>query len=268
MNFGQALLCCLGFWVAQLIDSLLGWQTATRPIVLGPIVGLFCGDIRTGAIMGAQLEAVYMGVSAIGGVISSNYRVATAVGVGLVIINGVDMETGVTLAAAIGAVVNSLAAIRKSIMAALHPAQINILKKGNYRGYYASLLLSTAFIANGFDILLTLICLVLGSTVVQAAVDVLPAWVLGGLNAAGNMMVVIGLCLTSQAIWMKNAFLYLLLGFILFKYVNLGILPIAAIGVIIAALTLNRDMELKEIRETAPAAATADSAKEGDDFFA
>ena len=33
-----------------------------RPIVIGPLVGLFLGDLHTGVIIGASLEAVFMGV--------------------------------------------------------------------------------------------------------------------------------------------------------------------------------------------------------------
>ncbi len=81
----QALLVAAAYYVTWLIDGILGWQTATRPIVLGTVTGLLCGDIVTGIIMGASLEAVYMGISGIGGVVAADYRSGTAIGVGLVI---------------------------------------------------------------------------------------------------------------------------------------------------------------------------------------
>ena len=76
-----ALFVAFAYWITWLIDGILGWQTMTRPIVLGTVIGLLCGDLKTGVIMGASLEAVYMGISGIGGSLAADYRSGTAVGV-------------------------------------------------------------------------------------------------------------------------------------------------------------------------------------------
>lgn len=51
-----ALLVAFAYWITWLIDGILGWQTMTRPIVLGTVIGLLCGDLKTGVIMGASLK--------------------------------------------------------------------------------------------------------------------------------------------------------------------------------------------------------------------
>lgn len=61
----NALLIAFAYLLWQVADNWLGWQTFTRPLVLCTLTGLMCGDITTGVIIGAELEAVYMGVSAI-----------------------------------------------------------------------------------------------------------------------------------------------------------------------------------------------------------
>ena len=45
-----ALLVAFAYWITWLIDGILGWQTMTRPIVLGTVIGLLCGDLKTGVI--------------------------------------------------------------------------------------------------------------------------------------------------------------------------------------------------------------------------
>ena len=45
--FIQALLVALSYYLAWLLDSIFGFQTATRPIILGTITGLLCGDLKT-----------------------------------------------------------------------------------------------------------------------------------------------------------------------------------------------------------------------------
>ncbi|MFQ8582321.1 MAG: PTS sugar transporter subunit IIC [Holdemania massiliensis] len=57
----------LVLYLAWLLDSIFGFQTATRPLILGTITGLLCGDLKTGVVMGAAWKR-YMGISGIGGV--------------------------------------------------------------------------------------------------------------------------------------------------------------------------------------------------------
>ena len=68
-----ALQICLAYYIVSLLDPvLLSWQCINRPIVVAPIAGLVLGDLHTGIIMGAALESIFMGISAIGGSIPAD----------------------------------------------------------------------------------------------------------------------------------------------------------------------------------------------------
>lgn len=55
------------YWLLGILDTAaLGWQALTRPIVICPLVGILLGDVTTGCILGASLESLFMGISAIG----------------------------------------------------------------------------------------------------------------------------------------------------------------------------------------------------------
>lgn len=43
----NALIIALTYYVCQIIDAILGFQAMTRPIVMGSVVGLVCGDLET-----------------------------------------------------------------------------------------------------------------------------------------------------------------------------------------------------------------------------
>lgn len=73
-----------------------------RPIVIGPLVGLFLGDLHTGVIIGASLEAVFMGVVNIGGASAAEPGIATVVGTAFAIMLGKSSEVALTLALPIG----------------------------------------------------------------------------------------------------------------------------------------------------------------------
>ena len=102
-----------------------------------------------------------------------------------------------------------------------------------------------------------------GEVGLQTLLATLPPFILKGLTAAGNMLVVVGLCLTTQAIWNgATTVMYVLLGFVLVKYLGLGTLPIAIIGLVIAyAHFMNKSDLLNNTR-----VASTDGA-EGDDFY-
>ena len=62
----NAFLVALAVFICVGGAELIGFTMLNRPIVIGPLVGLFLGDLHTGVIIGASLEAVFMGVVNIG----------------------------------------------------------------------------------------------------------------------------------------------------------------------------------------------------------
>lgn len=68
MSITAAIICAVVYAVINWLDPYtLSWQCLNRPIVVAPLVGLLLGDFQTGIIMGASLEAIFMGISAVGG---------------------------------------------------------------------------------------------------------------------------------------------------------------------------------------------------------
>lgn len=62
-----ALSVCIAYYLISVLDpTVMSWQCLNRPIVVAPLAGLLLGDFRTGIIMGASLESIFMGISAIG----------------------------------------------------------------------------------------------------------------------------------------------------------------------------------------------------------
>ena len=58
----NAFLVALAVFICVGGAELIGFTMLNRPIVIGPLVGLFLGDVKTGVMIGASLEAVFMGV--------------------------------------------------------------------------------------------------------------------------------------------------------------------------------------------------------------
>ena len=98
----NAFLVALAVFICVGGAELIGFTMLNRPIVIGPLVGLFLGDLHTGVIIGASLEAVFMGVVNIGGASAAEPGIATAVGTAFAIMLGKGFEVALTLALPIG----------------------------------------------------------------------------------------------------------------------------------------------------------------------
>ncbi len=85
----------LYFIISFLDPYILSWQTLNRPIVIAPLAGLILGDFQTGIIMGAGLESIFMGISAIGGQVPADATTASLIAVSFTVLTGASQEAGI-----------------------------------------------------------------------------------------------------------------------------------------------------------------------------
>ncbi|WP_162138869.1 PTS sugar transporter subunit IIC, partial [Paraclostridium sordellii] len=68
-----------------------------RPLVVGLVTGILMGDMKTGVLMGASLEAIFLGNVNIGGVIAAEPVTATTLATTFAIISNVEQKAAMTL---------------------------------------------------------------------------------------------------------------------------------------------------------------------------
>lgn len=261
----EALIVALVYHFAQSADGITGTQSITRPIILGPLTGLVCGDLSTGVIMGAELEAIFMGVSAIGGVAATDTRVSTVMSTAFVILSDIPMETGLALAVTVGALINSLSPLQKAWLVAWHPLFVKLANEGDVKKFRAMMWFEVLFTKFIINTLIIFFCVLLGTDAVGAIIAAIPPFVLNGMNAAAGMLVVVGFALTTQCIWTSYTPVYVMLGFVLTKYIGLNTTAVAILGFILAILTFKGSKELRDATSKLSAAGAA--VEEGDDFY-
>lgn len=67
----HALMAALSVFICFAGNYLTGQSMMERPLVVGLVTGILMGDMKTGILMGAALEAVFLGNVNIGGVIAA-----------------------------------------------------------------------------------------------------------------------------------------------------------------------------------------------------
>lgn len=263
MNMIQAgLLCALIYYVVWNVDMLFGWQTLSRPIVVAPITGLLLGDFKIGIMMGASLESLYMGVSAIGGVVPADAFTSSIIAVAFSILTKSDMETGLAIALPIGTIMANLRIVTKTITSLFHPLFYRLAQNGETKKYEIGLFLYDFTLGSLINFSIIFFAVAFGVAGLETLLASFPAFVLKGFNAAGGMMTVVGLALLSVSIWSMETSFYVLLGFILSKYLGLDSLVIAVVAAIICASKYFTEMKIQNVTKL------NNVSEEEDDFYA
>lgn len=210
-------------------------------VLSGFLVGLVMGDYKTGLLIGGTMELMGLGLAGFGGASVPNYRIGAAVGTAFAVATGSGLETALVIGiptATLGVQLDVFAKMFGSFF--LHKAQ-KAASEGKFKKSYriifwGNLLGGRPTMTHTYPVVLFLL---LGSTFVDKLIMVIPDWLTTGLSTAGNVLPALGMALLLKYLPVKKNFQYLLLGFILVVYFNIGVLPIALLGVVIAVILYN-----------------------------
>lgn len=262
-----AILGTLVYWIINCVDPfLLSWQCFNRPIVVAPIMGLVLGDIHTGIIMGASLESIFMGISAIGGSVPADALSATVIAVTYTIVTGADVEMGLAIALPIGTAMASLGGMLTPIFASFAPYWERLAISGKPKTFMAQNLLFSFTIMQLPNVLAMFLGLAFGIEGLNNLLGTLPPFIMTGLGAASGMMIAVGFAILTSMIWSGKVGCFYFVGYVLAKIVKLDSLSIAIIGAAIAITMFFVDKQFIDFKNSfKPAAATANNQEE--DFF-
>ena len=223
----QAILIALIAALTWLDGAWLGEMKFREPIVTGTLVGLVMGDIRSGVLIGAQLQLIWMGAVNIG---------PTA---------QLDIGTGGTIGAAVAIATGTL--LMSSYSGAMLIADKGIeevsFKKVNIVHYICG------FISFASYFIFTYLLMVLGGDVMNGIVNSLPNWVLAGLNGVAAILPGLGFALLMGIIMDRSLIPYFIVGFIPMAFIghDLSMVGIVAIAISIAAIIfmLHKDLNIQ-----------------------
>ena len=254
----DAFFVALAVFVGVAGHELLGMAMLSRPIVVAPLAGLLLGDVQTGLIVGASLESIFMGVVNIG--ISSTAEPALAAGLATAFAINLGGNVGTIIPIVFPLAVLGLQLMNfifSFVIGPCAPKFEELAKEGKDKEI-TILHFGLWFVHYALYALIPFFAVLFGSDAVQRILEMIPDVIMNGLTVAGNMLL--------QMLWDNKIAIYFLLGFILVAYLDLPLIAIAVLGTIIAVVTAQRDMQLKN-NQAAPVAAVEKMSEE-EDFFA
>ncbi len=264
----KALIVAIAYYIITMLDlNLLSWQCLNRPIVVAPIIGLVLGDVKTGIIMGASLESIFMGISAIGGAVPADACSASVIAVAYTILTGASAEEGLAIAMPIGTVMASFNAIVMSLINSPLAAYWEHLAVTNMKQFKIQSI-GWMFIANLIGTTVLFLAIAFGVEGLNAVLASLPAFVMTALTAASSMMIGVGFAILTSMIWDGEVGIFFFVGYVLVAYAGLGTVPVAVIGAAIAVTLffINRNI-INAKKELQTSGVSAKSANSEEDFF-
>lgn len=250
MNIQAAISMTILYYLLMVSDYAIGWQTLQRPIVIAPLAGLLLGDFETGIIMGASLEAVFMGISAIGGSVPADALSSSIISVSYVVLTGATMEEALAISMPVGALLSMVNALMMPVMAMSTPVFENYAKSGDTKGYNRLHIIFLTVIMPLVGSLIMFLSIGFGIEQLQMILGTLPEFIMTGIQAAAGMLPAIGFAIITSMIWSKETGMFFFLGFVLSKYLELSAVPIAIIGTIVALSIFFQERKIMEAKNT------------------
>lgn len=216
-------------------EDFLGTTLLSRPLVLGPLVGLVLGDVTQGVMIGATLELIFMGNIKVGAAIPPDIITGGVLGTAFAILSHKGPAVALALAVPIS-ILSEMVISGLFVFRAIFNKKFNqYAQDGNY-GKIQQLHIFSGLLKPLLMGIIIFIALQLGASPVKSFLELIPAWVQSGLQVAGNMLPALGFALLMNMMFNKRVAPYFFLGFMLAAYLKLPIIAIGGLGVIIALI--------------------------------
>lgn len=207
------------------------------PLFGALLIGIVLGDIPQAMIVGAAIQAIYMGVIQPGGNIPTDQVLATFVAVPIAIESNLDPAVAVTLAVPVGLLGVLIDYVRRTVNAAWVHMADNSAEKADAGGVMRAHMLYPTLSLILIYIIPVAIAIYLGPTAVESFMDYIPNWIMEGLKVAGSLLPALGFAITISVIGKRGLIPYFIFGFFFFQYVsNINMIALALFGMFLAFL--------------------------------
>lgn len=265
----KAILCAIAYFICYAGNYFWAQNMCDRPIVTGLVAGILLGDVQTGLILGATLEAIFMGAVNIGGNISAEPCAATVFAVFMATQSSMDADTALALAVPIAMLSAFLFTLMNNVLCNFQAPWVDKLcDKNDTKGLYR-LFWGTWFVRFFVPVLVFFFGILAGSEAIESFVNNIPSVILKGISTAGGLLPAVGISILMKMVWQKELAGYFFLGFVLFAYLGLPHVAIVVIAIAILIPVCLRDKQLLDMekRDFAVAGAQAIGSKSEEEDF-
>lgn len=235
---------CVALGKAKFAYSFVGFNSI---LGLSFLIGLCMGNVPQALIIGTSIQAVYLGFTQSGGVISSDAQIATAITIPIVLNTGLDQDAALALAVPVGALAANLNNVIYLINGVLYRDAMKRAEKCDTRGITLDATLWPILIRGILYGAIVFVGIYFGSPVIQAVLDVVPQWLVDGFSVAGGVLPILGFALVVNSMNRKDYIPYFIIGFFVIQYfdgLNTMGIAIITICLVLMKFFLNGEVDL------------------------
>ncbi|AEM79474.1 PTS mannose/fructose/sorbose/N-acetylgalactosamine transporter subunit IIC [Thermoanaerobacter wiegelii] len=228
-------------WIATpwLGGQTIGYQAFGRPLIAGTIVGLILGDVKTGMIIGATINAMYIGAITPGGAMAADLNFAGYVGTALAMISHVKPEVAITLAVPLGLVGTFTWQLFATVGVFFAHIADKYAEEGNTKGLTFMVMGLPQIFAFILRFVPAFLVLYFGAPIAQNMANLIPAWLTNALTVIGGLLPALGMAVLLKMLIKDVKYIgFFLLGFIMVATLKIQILPASVIGIALVLINL------------------------------
>lgn len=260
-----ALICVFVFWIANVFQKVFLLNMSYSPICLCALLGLLVGKPTEGLIMGGYLQAIFLGVMAIGGVAPANKQLGSIIPCAFVLLGGMELEAGLAIAYTVGVLSNSLNNLTKPLFVAAEPWWKKLAHEGNAKKYSIAHWVWFLTISLLPSMLIIFFSVAFGTEGIANLFAMLPEKFMNGLSVASNCMTAVGIAIALKLTWSKKFAGFFFVGWILTYVVGLSQMQCAIVAVAVGLIWYFVSAEIDN--KVKAAAGTTAVTQKGGDFF-
>ena len=239
MNITQALLLSLLYYLGN-SSFILGvnWWTLMRPLVSGFFAGVILGDPITGAIVGAQINILYLGFIGAGGALPGDICLAGVVGTAIAITGNLPVKTAMALAVPVGLLGTIIWVVKLSLNTFWVRICEKMASKGDTKHFWIPNVALPQLLLFFMSFIPCFLMVYFGTEYVAATIQFLGDTVVGVLTTIGGMLPAIGIALTMKSIFKGQTIPFFFLGFLLIQYFKLDMISLGILAIVITFIVM------------------------------
>lgn len=241
LNFIQIILVLIVAFLAGM-EGVLDQFQFHQPLVACTLIGLVCGQLTAGVILGGTLQMVALGWANIGAAVAPDAALASVASAIILMLGGDFSQKGITsaYAAAIPLAVAGLflTMLARTLATAFVHFMDGAAEKGNIRLMEAWHI--GAICMQGLRIAIPAGALLFIPTdVVRGVLNSMPAWLSDGMAIGGGMVVAVGYAMVINMMATREVWPFFILGFVLAAILDITLIGLGGIGIALALIYLN-----------------------------
>lgn len=232
----ESILIGLVGYLTTIDERFFGASMMNRPIIVGPVVGLILGDLHQGILIGAALEAMFIGVVTIGAALPPDVGVAGTIATALAIKSGAGADVAVTLAMPFAVLAQGLNMLAFTLNSFTISQGRKAIKRHDIsafqRWHFFPLIVRLP------SAILTFVVVYFGTEATKSFVNAMPETLMKGFSVASGLLPAVGFAMLIQGMIDKKLAPYFFLGYLLAAYLGVPVVGVAVAAIMIALLVV------------------------------